>query len=134
MDVEPTLGRVTLPPIGPRADERRKAAEQAAEQAAQAQAALPPTTPAAVPAAGPAFAVATRPLRTRTESEQVAAAMRALLVTAGMPQMQMQMQVDVIPAGDDWRVVGWPYANRAQAEKSRALLARRGLKVEVIDF
>ena len=48
--------------------------------------------------------------------------MRALLVTTDMP------------AGEDWRVVGWPYADRAQAEKARALLAARGMKVDVIDF
>ena len=144
LDVEPTLGRVTLTPIGPSADERRKAARLAAEQERRVQATLPPSTPAAAAAAaaptaakspraaaaGPAFAVSTRLLRTRTESEQVAAAMRALLVTAGTPQMH----VEVMPAGEDWRVVGWPYANRAQAEKSRALLARRGMRVEVIDF
>ncbi len=56
--------------------------------------------------------------------------MRALLVTADMPQMQ----VEVMPAGEDWRVVGWPYADRVQAEKARALLAGRGMRVEVIDF
>ena len=59
--------------------------------------------------------------------------MRALLVTpatAGTPPMQ----VEVLPAGEDWRVVGWPYADRALAEKARALLAARGMKVQVIDF
>ena len=79
---------------------------------------------------GPAFAVSTRVLRTRAESEQVAAAMRALLVTPGTPQMH----VDVMPAGEDWRVVGWPYTDRALAEKARAMLATRGMKVQVIDF
>ena len=148
VDVEPTLGRVTLPAIGARADERRKAAEQPDNQSAEpapaatsAATAVPsapaPATPAALPspppraaAAGPAFAVSTRLLRTRTESEQVAAAMRALLVGAATPQMH----VEVMPVGDDWRVVGWPYADRALAEKARALLAGRGMKVEVIDF
>ena len=86
--------------------------------------------PARAAAVAPAFAVSTRLLRTRTESEQTAAAMRALLVTAATPQMH----VEVIPAGDDWRVVGWPFANRAQADKARALLAGRGMRVEVIDF
>ena len=56
--------------------------------------------------------------------------MRALLVTPGTPQMH----VDVMPAGEDWRVVGWPYTDRALAEKARALLATRGMKVQVIDF
>ena len=79
---------------------------------------------------GPAFALSTRVLRTRAESEQVTAAMRALLVTPGTPQMH----VDVMPAGEDWRVVGWPYTDRALAEKARAMLATRGMKVQVIDF
>ena len=131
MDVEPTLGRVSLPPIGPRADERRKAAEQAIEaQVASSRAMAAAAAAAAEAAASNAFAVSTRLLRTRTESEQIAAAMRALLVTAGMPQMH----VEAMPAGEDWRVVGWPYANRAQAEKARLLLAARGMKVEVIGF
>lgn len=125
-DVEPALGRVTLPAIGPRADESHKATEQPVEPSASAPAAA--ATAAAT--AGPAFAISTRLLRTRTESEQVAAAMRALLVGAATPKMQ----VEVMPVGDDWRVVGWPYADRALAEKARALLAGRGLKVEVIDF
>ena len=145
--MEPTLGRVTLPPIGARVDERRKAAQLAlAPPPAAASTVAPPpatgpavaATPAALPpprsasavAAGPAFAISTRLLRTRTESEQVAAAMRALLVTAATPQMQ----VEVMPVGEDWRVVGWPYAERALAEKARALLAGRGMKVVVIDF
>ena len=87
-------------------------------------------TSARAAAAGPTFAVSTRLLRTRSESEQIAAAMRASLVTTGTPQMH----VEVMPAGEDWRVVGWPYANRAQAERARASLARRGMRVEVIDF
>ena len=137
VDVEPTLGRVALPAIGARADERRKAAEQpdnppveSAPAAASAASAPAPVPRAAAAATGPAFAVSTRLLRTRTESEQVAAAMRALIVSAGTPQMH----VDVMPAGDDWRVVGWPYVSRTQAEKARALLAGRGMRVEVIDF
>ena len=145
IDVEPTLGRVTLPPIGPRADERRRAADQAREQAlpasgatnaaktaaAAAAAPSPPTrSPPPTASTGTAFAVSTRVLRTRSESEQVAAAMRALLVAPGAPQMH----VDVMPAGEDWRVVGWPYADRALAEKARAMLAARGMKVQVIDF
>ena len=56
--------------------------------------------------------------------------MRALLVTPAAPQVR----VEVLPVADDWRVVGWPYAGRALADKARALLATRGMKVQVIDF
>jgi hypothetical protein len=78
----------------------------------------------------PAFAVTTRLLRTRTESQQVAEAMRALLVGPDNPGMR----VEAMKAGEDWRVVGWPYVDRAQAERARSFLASRGMKVEVIDF
>jgi len=40
----------------------------------------------------------------------------------------------MLPSGDDWRVVGWPFRHRADAERARAILLTRGLKVEVVDF
>jgi hypothetical protein len=39
-----------------------------------------------------------------------------------------------MPAGSDWRVVSWPYADKASADKARALLAARGMQVEIIEF
>jgi len=160
--VEPTLGRVELPSLGRIIDARRRAAARALEQAASAAstsaplrgppgkapgvAPARPPAPGAVTDAGPtvaaptvdrpaaligsAFAVSTRLLRTRAESEQRAEAMRALLIPPGTSHIH----VDVIPAGADWRVVGWPYADRARAEKARAMLAARGMKVEVVSF
>lgn len=134
IDVEPTLGRVDLPSLGPIVDERRRVAAATAEAKAAAAAtvaigkaekSVPPTA-----VAGPAFAVSTRLLRTRTESEQLAEAMRALLAGSGPPGLQVQ----ALRSGDDWRVVVWPYNEHAQAEQARALLASRGMKVAVIDF
>ena len=153
VDVEPTLGRIDLPSLGPVIDERRRnqalARQQApatapaagatvptaaAAAAASAEIAAAPQASTAAPPApvlqGPAFAVSTRLLRTRSEGEQVAEAMRALLVPPG----SRQMQVDLLPAGADWRVVSWPYPSRAQADKARAMLAARGMRVEIIDF
>lgn len=143
LDVEPQLGKVDLPSLGPRIEERRRRAQEAASAAAASAASTapaaaqgshaPPAAPkpqAAAPAAGPSFAVATRLLRTRSESEQLAAAMRELL----SKQAGAAVKVDVLPVGDDWRVVGWPYADKALAEKAQALLASRGMKVQVIDF
>jgi len=129
IDVEPQLGRVELPPIGPRVDQRRRAALAALG----ASAPLPNLgAPAATgkPAAQLAFAVSTRLMRTRSESDQVATAMRELL----SKQAGASIRVEVVPAGDDWRVVGFPYAERNLAEKARALLASRGMKVQVIEF
>ncbi len=153
VDVEPRLGKIDLPSLGPRVDERRRRAQEAAAAAAAAtssqavaSAAAPvPVSPAAPVAAqapvppriamapalpGPNFAVTTRLLRTRSESEQVAAAMRELLAHPSGPRVR----VEVLAVGDDWRVVGWPYLDRAGADKARALLASRGMKVQVIDF
>jgi hypothetical protein len=96
----------------------------------------PPPVPAAarpVPAAapsGPVFAISTRALRTRAEADQVRVAMQALLQTLG----HAGVQVDVLPQGDDWRVVALPFPQRADAEKGRALLASRGMRVAVVDF
>ena len=42
--------------------------------------------------------------------------------------------VCVLPVGQDWRVVGWPYAGRKQADQARELLASRGLRVDVVEF
>ncbi len=118
VDAQPTLGRVTLPPLGPGTERRRQAASQAA------------ATPPAAMATTAVFAVATRPLRTRTEAEQLAAAMRVLLVSADTPKLH----VDILSAGDDWRVVGLPYSSPLAADKARAALAARGMKVQVVEF
>lgn len=131
VDVEPRLGQVDLPSISPRVDERRRKARDAAASAATPAAAATHSPPAAAaPGNSLKFAVATRLLRTRSESEQVAAAMRELLTK----QAGSVVKVEVLPVGDDWRVVGWPYADKALADQARALLASRGMKVEVIDF
>jgi outer membrane biosynthesis protein TonB len=130
LDVEPRLGRVELPAVPSIVDlRRRRAAEQAAAAASAASAAAP--APAAAPAANaPAFALATRLLRTRTESEQIAEALAALLVVPGSPVQK----VEVIKIGDDFRVVAWPYPSRAAAERAQAALLARGHRLQLIDF
>ena len=100
-----------------------------------AAAAKPPAPVAARPVVataptGPVFAVSTRALRTRAEADQVRVAMQALLQTLG----HTQVQVDVLPQGDDWRVVALPFPRRADAERGRELLASRGMRVAVVDF
>jgi len=101
----------------------------------------PPATTAAAPPAPVAaaagltpqpgsFAVSTRLLRTRAESEQVMQAMQALLEGMGA----RDARVDIVAHGDDWRVIGWPFARRQDADRARALLASRGMRVEVLVF
>jgi hypothetical protein len=77
---------------------------------------------------GPVFAVTTRSLRTRAEAEQVQAAMAALLQAAGLTGAG----VELLPEGADWRVIAWPLRDAATADRARALLAARGMKVDVV--
>jgi hypothetical protein len=101
-----------------------------AAAAAKVPATGPATVPATSPAVVPKFALSTRLLRTPAETEQLAAAMRTLLTQQGLPAVQ----VEIIPVGADWRVVGWPFVERSSADKARGFLASRGMRVEVIDF
>jgi hypothetical protein len=128
IDVEPRLGKIDLPSIGPVVDERRRKAAEAAASAALA-AAPTPAAPA-MAASAPVFALTTRLLRTRTESQQIAEALTALLVVPGSPVQR----VDVLRTGDDFRVVAWPYPGRSDAERAQAALLARGHRLQVISF
>ncbi len=97
----------------------------AGPQAAPAAAAPPAEVPA-----GPSFAVSTRALRTRAEAEQLQVAISALLRTPGAASRR----VELLPEGDDWRVVAWPFIGQPEADRVRALLAGRGMKVDVVRF
>jgi hypothetical protein len=140
-------GRIALPGRGASLNDEDKAAARAAVEAARAQVGRAPVTAPAAPApdpqaaeparsptpaaktapVGPAFALSTRTLRTRAEAEQVQAAMAALLRAGGSP-----VRLELLPEGEDWRVVAWPFADPASAEQARALLASRGMKVSVV--
>lgn len=85
---------------------------------------------AAPTAASPLFALATRTLRTRAESEQMLAALKALL-SGGASQ---PLRVEMLAAGDDWRVVCFPFKRREDAEQVRATLAARGLRLDALTF
>lgn len=141
VDVEPRLGRIALPAIAgvdaaerSAARERRLAAPASLPTPASLSAAptpaaqatdLPPTLPT-----GTAWAVSTRMLRTRTEAQQIRDAMQALLAAGP----HAPPRVELLAQGEDWRVVGWPYADRAQADAALAQLAARGMRVQVLQF
>jgi hypothetical protein len=121
-----------VPKTGPLRPAGVAAALLPAATPAQPVAAPAPNKPlaAAVPPPGQVFALSSRRLRTRAESDQTMAAVKSLLAGSGMTSVQ----VEVVPAEDDWRVVGWPFTQRAQAEKARTLLASRGIRLEIVDF
>lgn len=144
LDVEPRLGRIEMPSIRPRLGGVRAASAPAAREPAVAQApaasaaavaaapaARPPVAPPpAVAPEEPAFALSTRPLRTRAEADQVRIAMKSLLRAI----TSEPVRVDIMAEGDDWRVVGLPFATQAEADKARALLLSRGMRVVVVGF
>ena len=149
-------GPVGLPSKAPGLSEEDKAAARVAVAAARAArpavlraadtaAPAPQTAPATGPAAAQAesnFAISTRALRTRAEAEQLQAAITALLRTAGTAGTAgapgapgaATRRVELLPLGDDWRVVAWPFNGQADADRMRALLAGRGMRVEVVRF
>lgn len=132
-DVEPRWGTVSLPPrpqVVKPLPQRRQAAAPAAVATATASASASSAPPRAMPAPPPGqvWAVSTRLVRTRAESEQLAHAMRALVGGSG------DVQVEAVAVGDDWRVAAWPFLQRRDAERAQALLAARGMRSEVVAF
>lgn len=90
--------------------------------------------PAVAPATGaPVWAVSTRALRTRFESEQMLLALRDAARHAGAAGATA-LHFEVLPVGADWRAVSWPFAEREAAERLRAELHARGVRVEVVAF
>lgn len=116
--------QLPFPPRRPMIDEASKIAAQrelAAARAAQAAA-----------NGEPVYAVATKLVRTRAESELLGAALQQALVnTEAVPR---GLRVEPMAAGGDWRVVAWPFLQRADAERLREQLAARGQRIEVVAF
>jgi hypothetical protein len=126
LDTPARRGSVPLPPRGLALDEATKAA--AREATAAARAARAAVHAAAAPVA---YAVAAPRVRTEAESELMRAALQAA-VSQATPAPGCR--VEALPAGDDWRVVCWPFLHRADAERLRGQLVARGHRLEVIDF
>jgi hypothetical protein len=122
--------RAGRPPAPPRARAARPVAEAPEPAAEPGQAKAPPVAARAEAPASPVFAISTRSLRTRAEAEQLQAAITALLAVPG----SSGRHVDLLPEGDDWRVVAWPFSSQAEADRARALLTGRAMKVEVMRF
>lgn len=82
--------------------------------------------------APPVWAVSTRVLRTRFESEQMLVALRAAAARSAPDGAALRFEV--LPVGSDWRAVSWPFSERRSAERLRDELHARGLRVEVLAF
>lgn len=78
----------------------------------------------------PLFGIASPVLRTEGESERVLGLMRRLLQKAGVDGVQ----VERLQVGADWRIVGYPFRSRDDAERSALALVKGGLRTEVVDF
>jgi len=132
------------PVIRPHLSDAAKAAAREAANAARAmlaaqaqsqvqsqshvQAKAPQAT-AAAPAV--AWALAMPHTRTQAESQLVLTTLAAALARTGpLPGLRLE----TLPAGDDWRAVCWPFTQRAAAERLRALLLARGVRVELVQF
>jgi hypothetical protein len=126
IDTPARRGSVALPPRGLALDETTKAA--AREAAVAARAARAAVHAAAAPVA---YAVAAPRVRSEAESALMRTALQAA-VSRATPAPGCR--VEVLPAGDDWRVVCWPFVRRADAERLREQLMARGHRLEVIDF
>ena len=58
------------------------------------------------------------------------AALQSLLLTGAAQPLRVEM----LPAGDDWRVVCFPFSRFEDAERARATLAARGLRLQALSF
>lgn len=126
-DAAKALARETL--VALRA-QPRSAAPAAAAPSASLSKDKPAAASAPMPPPATVYALSTKKLRTRAESEQVAMALRALLIT---PQGG-KLELGAFEEGADWRVVAWPFARREDAERARSMLESRGLRVHLVDF
>lgn len=105
----------------------------AASASAAAGGGVPPLIAQAA-AARETWALTSRVLRTRAESERMLLALRAAGIATKPAAKSEQLVFEVLSVGDDWRAVGYPFATRADAERARALLAQRGITVQVAAF
>jgi len=119
-------GAFVLPPVRGVLDDDAKVAAREAVAAARAQRSV------ALAARQPvAWALATPRLRTQIESRLMLPVLQA---AAGEADPRRSLRVEVLPVGEDFRAVCWPFSRREDAERLRAELVARGHKVDIIEF
>jgi hypothetical protein len=87
------------------------------------------SAPGASSPTGQVYAVATPATRTRAGAQ-----LRIVLMNAPTEADAGRPRAEVLQVAEGWRAVIWPYADRASAERTRELLAARGIPAEVIAF
>ncbi|MFO1271761.1 MAG: hypothetical protein U1F50_08805 [Rubrivivax sp.] len=104
VDVDPQWGRIDLPRIRPQLVARNKSQPQQTWAIAAPQ-----------------------------ERDARAAARRAAQIGKQLGDPS-GLRVEPLAVGREWRVVGWPFRTRRAAEDALAVLARQGVKAEVVEF
>lgn len=90
----------------------------------------PPPKPVA-PNSGRVYAVVTPPVR---ERDLAALNLRLMRSSAGRLDDDAPEHGEILGSKNNWRAAWWPFADQADAERARVMLAARGLKVEVVEF
>lgn len=82
-------------------------------------------------ASGRAYAIVTRPARTRADALAQLALMRGVVAQT---RTEVPTQVDLMQSGRQWRVAWWPHPSREVAARHLAEAAARGLRLELVAF
>ena len=119
-------------------EDRQAARQQAAvlrgtpiNEAPPAAAAPRPAHTANMADAAPVYAVVTRARRQHQSAAQDLALLRSVAKRLSGP---LPVHGELMQNQGEWRAAWWPFANLADAERARVLLAGRGLKAEVVAF
>ncbi len=104
-DVDPQWGRIDLPRLRPEIVPRKEPSKQV-------------------------WAIAAAQVRDARAAEKSAGRIQQQLAAAG----QAGVKVETMAVGREFRVVGWPFRSRRAAEEALAVLARQGVKAEVVEF
>jgi len=128
------LGRIR-PPLS--AEDRLAARQQSAALRAAPLPRHAPAKPDAPPRSEPAalastiYAVVTRPDRQREVAANSLAAMRSAAAKLPPP---VPSNGELMQNQGSWRAAWWPFVSLADAERARVMLARKGVKTEVVEF
>ncbi|MBT9504359.1 MAG: hypothetical protein IV092_24155 [Burkholderiaceae bacterium] len=90
-----------------------------------------PAQGGSAPATAKFYALVTKPSFSKVDAEARMILLRAGAANAIAPA---GTRIELIQARQAWQAVWWPFAKRDDAERARALLAVRGVQVELVEF